>query len=79
MSTMSEVVKRARRMRRTPTPELAKAIRVSAGVTQAEMAAELGVHRVSVARWELGLRRPRGPLLDRYVEVLDELEALARG
>jgi transcriptional regulator with XRE-family HTH domain len=62
-----------------PTPELARAIRVTAGVTQADVAAELGVHRVSVARWELGRRRPRGTVLDRYTKLLDELEAAARG
>ena len=41
-----------------PTPEIARLIRFAAGVTQAEMADELGVHRVTFARWEAGTRVP---------------------
>jgi DNA-binding transcriptional regulator YiaG len=38
------------------------------------MAGELGVHRVTVARWEAGRRRPRGRLLNAYVTLLDALQ-----
>jgi transcriptional regulator with XRE-family HTH domain len=42
------------------------------------MAAELGVHRVSLARWECGERFPRGELRARYAQLLEELrEAVA--
>ena len=34
--------------------------RQSRGLTQAEAAELLGIHPVSLARWELGTRTPRG-------------------
>jgi hypothetical protein len=42
------------------------------------MANELGVHRVTVARWEAGLRRPRGRLLHAYATLLDALQQETR-
>lgn len=59
--------------RRLPGPEMRRAIRVSAGVTQADVAESIGVARESVARWEAGVRCPRGETLLRYVDLLDEL------
>jgi transcriptional regulator with XRE-family HTH domain len=70
---MTELVEEVRRARRLPPPPLARAIRETAGVSQQRLADELGVHRVSVARWELGLRRPRGRLLVAYTDLLDAL------
>ena len=60
--------------RRLPSPALRKAIRSDAGVSQARLATELGVHRVSVARWECGARDPRGELRKRYTDLLEELQ-----
>jgi DNA-binding transcriptional regulator YiaG len=37
------------------TPDEVKAIRRRLGLTQAELAAQVGVTRVTVARWESGL------------------------
>ena len=34
----------------------------------------MGVNRASVARWEAGVRTPRGNMLFRYVDLLDELQ-----
>ncbi len=46
-----------------PPPAVARAVREAAGVTQDRMAEELGVHRVTIARWEQdGGRSPRGEL-----------------
>lgn len=70
------LVDQVRASRRHP-PEVAVAIRKVAGVSQADVARELGVNRVTVARWELGTRRPRGELLVRYCDLLDELSAAA--
>jgi DNA-binding transcriptional regulator YiaG len=58
---------------------LARAIRQAAEVSQERMAGELGVHRVTVARWETGRRRPRGPLLHAYVALLDALQQETSG
>ena len=57
-----------------PAPRIARAIRITAGVSQAAMAAELGCHRTTVNRWEMYARRPRGELAKRYAALLRELE-----
>jgi len=67
------------RASRTFSPRVAKAIREAAGVSQQRVAAELGVHRVSVARWELGERVPRGPMLTAYVDLLRQLQEVSVG
>jgi len=68
---MSELIRRVRARRRVPPPAVARAVRTAAGVPQDAVADELGVHRVTVARWELGTRRPRGELAQRYADVLE--------
>ena len=57
--------------RRLPDPAVAKAIRIAAGVSQERLARELGVHRVTIARWEVGPRAPRGQLAVQYLRALD--------
>lgn len=77
---MSALVERVRRAKRLPSPAVARAVRLAANVSQADVAGELGVHRVTVARWESGDRRPSGDLLDRYVQLLADLrEATGAG
>jgi DNA-binding XRE family transcriptional regulator len=61
--------------RRLPPPALRKAIRQGAGVSQARMAKELGVHRMTILRWECS-REPRGDLRRRYTALLEELRAV---
>jgi transcriptional regulator with XRE-family HTH domain len=75
---LKEIRQARRQARRLPPPDLAKAIRAAAGVSQQRLADELGVHRVSVARWELGQRRPRGRLLHAYADLLDALQREAQ-
>jgi DNA-binding transcriptional regulator YiaG len=70
---MGQLVREVRRARRLPPPPLARAIREAADVSQERMAGELGVHRVTVARWETGRRRPRGKLLSSYAALLEKL------
>lgn len=48
--------------------------RQRAGLTQAEIAELLGVDQAAVSRWESGKRIPRGKTLDRYAELLEELD-----
>lgn len=62
---------------RLPPPEMRGAIRRAAHGTQAKVAEHLGVHPVTVARWEAGTREPRGELRRRYRDALDEMQALA--
>jgi DNA-binding transcriptional regulator YiaG len=67
------------RRRRLPDPKVAQAIRRASGVTQQQLADELGVHVVTVGRWETGVRAPRGALRDRYQQLLDALRAEMEG
>ena len=60
--------------RRIPTPAMRRAIREAAGVSQDRLARELGVQRVTVTRWELGIRRPRGVNAVRYVNLLSRIQ-----
>lgn len=54
------------------------ALRKSKGLTQEELAAQIGVSTGAVGNWETGLRRPRYDTLCRLAEVLgvplDELK-----
>lgn len=76
---MDELLAEVRAHVRLPEPEDARAIRLRAGVAQTRLAQELGVDRVTVARWERGTRHPRGRLLEKYVELLEMLEREVEG
>ncbi|MCT2546237.1 helix-turn-helix domain-containing protein [Streptomyces atratus] len=67
-----------------PSPHIRQCLRVTAGLTQAEVADAIGVKRVAVARWEAGLTKPhRGNRLkyahflrriaEKYPAVLQEV------
>lgn len=73
MSLVDEV----RLAKRLPDPDMARMIRVKAGVSQGRLAQEVQVHRMTVARWESGERRPRGATLARYAAVLEQLREVA--
>ncbi len=73
MSTMSQLVEEVRVSKQMPSRAVARAIREDAGVSQKRLAEELGVHPVTVARWELGMRRPRGRTSIAYAEILEAL------
>ena len=65
-----ELIEEVRAGLSLPSAAEATAIRRSAGVSQARLAHLLGVTRVTVARWECGMREPRGELRRQYAEVL---------
>ncbi len=75
---IDEILERARGQR-IPTPEVCRALRRRAGLTQTDLAEVLGIDRASVARYELGTRRPRGETAAAYRQLLDRLarEAVA--
>ncbi len=70
-----EAVARAR-LRRLVTTGEARAIRVRAGVPQQALASSIRASRSTVESWESGRRRPRSPLAERYLGVLDALAAV---
>ena len=50
--------------------EAIKALRLRLGLTQTELGAEIGVHQVTVARWETGGITPL-PIIQRALADLD--------
>jgi DNA-binding transcriptional regulator YiaG len=61
-----------------PSPGVARQIREAAGVSQARLAAELGVHELTVHRWETGTRTPHGGLRLAYARLLADLDQVTR-
>ncbi len=70
---MSALLDEVRISRQLPPPALACEIRRAAGVTRQRLADELGVHVVTVARWERGTRHPRGSTRTAYAQLLLDL------
>jgi len=56
-------------------PRILRILRERTGRTQIQFGHELGVSRVSIARYESGARQPSRPVLDRYLRLLDDLAA----
>ena len=61
---------KVRAKRDLPPPEVRRALRIAAGVSQKDIGAELGVTRAAVSRWETGDRLPRDEALLGYVKIL---------
>jgi DNA-binding XRE family transcriptional regulator len=55
--------------RNLPSPDVRKALREAADLTQQELADAVGVTRRAIGLYEAG-RTPQGSRLDRYVEAL---------
>lgn len=72
-----DLVEEIRMRRALPAPGERRVIRKAAGVSANRMAAELGVHRGTVGRWEDGTQEPRGNVLEQYAQLLQRLAALA--
>ena len=75
MAVVTDLIEEMRQVRRLPPPSIARAIRREAGVSQQRVATELGVHRVTIARWELGTRTPRNALRHAYANLLADIQA----
>jgi transcriptional regulator with XRE-family HTH domain len=71
---MNDKLLRRSRARRQLRPAFAKAVRLEAHVTLAEIGEALDVTESTVSRWESGVRKPRGPLAERYAQILSRLE-----
>lgn len=70
--TLLDEVRQARSVP-LPPPNTARMIRVAADVSQERLARELGVHRMTVHRWESGERKPRGLHRLLYAQLPDQL------
>lgn len=71
------LIDEVRQAKRLPEPSIRRLIRVSAGVSQERLAQELGVHRMTIVRWESGTRAPRGSVRAAYVALLEQLRNVA--
>lgn len=69
MSNLVEVAK----VRALLRSGAARSIRVAAGISQSELALELGVSGATICRWERGNRMPRAEVALRYGALLHEL------
>ena len=70
MSLLDEV----KATRRLPDPSVARIIRQAAGVSQLRFAKEIGVHRITLSRWESGACRARGDSRARYAQLITDLQ-----
>jgi DNA-binding transcriptional regulator YiaG len=73
---MATLLEEARLAVSLPDPASRMAIRRRAHVSRERMAAELGCHVISVARWERGTRNPHGDLRLRYATLLRLLDGV---
>ena len=75
---MSALLEEVRESLALPGPDIRRQIREAAGVSQDRLAAELGVHKLTVHRWESGTRTPQGDLRRAYGRLLAELDQVTR-
>ncbi len=64
-------------MRRLPSHEFAKRIRRSAGLSQRQMADQVGVSQATVSQWEAGLQRPSVEHRARWGQALAKIQGVA--
>ena len=76
---MSALLDEVRESLSLPRPDVARQIREAAGVSQARLAGELGVHELTVHRWETGARTPQGSHRRAYARLLADLDRVTRG
>jgi DNA-binding XRE family transcriptional regulator len=55
----------------------ARELRISNGLSLAEVAKDIGVDRTTVYHWEQGVCLPRGPHALRYARLLEALKRVA--
>jgi len=80
MDTLTRRLEQARALRRLPSPAARRHLREQAGLSQHDIARELGVTREAVSLWEAGHHMPRPDTALAYLALLDRLsrEALSR-
>ncbi|TMC46845.1 MAG: helix-turn-helix transcriptional regulator [Chloroflexi bacterium] len=73
MATALSRLRERLQLRQVPEAGQLREIRIRAGLTQQELADELGIARASLNRYERGHRRPRGLVAERYGRLLRTL------
>jgi transcriptional regulator with XRE-family HTH domain len=75
MSDLDLLIARARLKRRLPDPPTRRLLRERWGLSQQQIADQVGCSRVQIARYESGTRSPGPRFLAPYAELLDRLAA----
>lgn len=75
MTELLDLAERLQVRQALPPPNVRRALREAAGLSQEDIARAIGTSRQAVAHWEAGDRYPRPQHLRPYVEVLRLLAA----
>ena len=76
MALTEEVLEKVRVRQSLPSPAARRAIRAASGLSQSDIAGQVGVSTETISRWEAGSVTPQHRHLVTYVEVLHELRDL---
>lgn len=76
MNNLAELVKARRDL---PVPKMRRALREAAGVSQDAIAIAVGVHRMTVNRWESGRCEPTPAHVVAYAAIMRALQDETRG
>ena len=77
MTPLEEALHRAQRRKGLPGPIERRLLRLRAGLTQRDVAKCLGTTAAAVSRYESGDREPHGPILEKYLNVIERLHEKA--
>jgi DNA-binding transcriptional regulator YiaG len=70
-----DVIATLRARRALPAPSMCRAIREASGTSREQLGRAIGVTGQAVAFWEAGTRKPRPLHLERYADLLRQLQA----
>lgn len=73
---MQELIDTLEARHRLPAPHECRTLRLRAGASQAEVAAEVGVSKQAVGRWESGTTQPTSRHIGPYLACLDAFRKL---
>lgn len=73
---VKDLIEQAKALKSLPPPAVRRARRIAVGASQELFGQILGISGVTVGRYEKGERTPRGDLLRRYVELLEQVGSL---
>lgn len=73
MDILSQLLDQARQRRSLPPPEVRRALRERARLSQGDLARVLRVDRATISRYESGDREPRLCVVARYAALLERL------
>lgn len=76
MALSGETLAKVKVRQSLPSPAARRAIRTAAGLSQSDVAREVGVSTETISRWEAGTVAPQHRHLVTYAQVLEDLRSL---